>query len=1095
MKKQFLFLAMCIATILSANAQTSVWDGSHTTWTKGAGTQADPYLIENAAQLAHLAYIVNNGIGAKSERIVGANTYWKLATNIDLKGSENFQWAPIGYYNSDADYYAFGGNFDGNGKTIANLYINTITLERIGLFGFTDGASIENFGIIGNGSITRGYVSPIRTNPAVGGIVGYANNTIISNCYNTENVFSYASYPYPFYSYSYSGGIVGYANNTTISNCYNTGNISASSSFFYYNGFVTVPTATYYSGGIVGYGNSTIINYCYNTGNISVITAADDGYVTAVYSSGIVGYGSSIIINYCYNTGNISAISSYSVSSSFTYYSYAGGIGNGSSTINYCYNAGNVSATTAYNNIYTNRSYSYSGGISGNGSPTINSCYNVGTVFAYSSQNWSWGGISVDFTSVINCYYANTSEGKSSVGTPKTNEFMKTAEFVSLLNSNNFAFKLDVPPFANDGYPTLTKGFDMQLFPATNITQTHAILKCLLRIGEVNVITKQIVFNNQTINLNSTDTLLTHTISGLNPNTEYSYTFRAINSDNDTCKLTGSFTTLPITVTTQSATNVTQTKATLNGEVVFGDATVTTKGFEYKLSTEPNFTSVNVSGSSSNITSNLTGLLPNSAYQFRVFCTSGGENFYGELNNFSTLPVTAITFAATNITRSTATLNGKTSFGDATVIEQGFILNGKTIALSNTNATLTYSATDLPHAAQCSYQTYCTTAGGTVYGEVQNFTTPAFNTDGTGYLIENKEDLILLANLVNGGNSFSGQTFILANDINLPIAPNNILSIGNYQTNRPFSGTFHGNGKRIYNVYIDEPNTPYQGFFGYTKDAYLYEVGLVNITASGRNYTGGMVAYAENTRINDSYVSGGTLFALSYCGGLVGYQTQGTNSIITGCYNTCTVSGNNYVGGLLGYSNQGTVRNSYAAALVTGQSAGVGAIIGGAQDVLSYNCYFNDSITGQPFAIGENNISTRSTSSEGNMSSDDMRMQAFVNTLNQGLVTPVWKSDYKEAINNGFPILIWQSNQASGIVETLRATSLQVYPNPAKDYIFIQSEQPIEKIEIYNQSGICVLKNNNPTKMLDVSDLSNGFYLVRIYVNGIPVNKKIIVRK
>ena len=129
------------------------------------------------------------------------------------------------------------------------------------------------------------------------------------------------------------------------------------------------------------------------------------------------------------------------------------------------------------------------------------------------------------------------------------------------------------------------------------------------------------------------------------------------------------------------------------------------------------------------------------------------------------------------------------------------------------------------------------------------------------------------------------------------------------------------------------------------------------------------------------------------------------------------------------------------------------------------------------------------------MSSDNMRMQAFVNTLNQGLVTPVWKPDYKEVVNNGFPILIWQSNQNTGIIETLRATSLQIYPNPAKDYIFIQSEVPVEKVEIYNQSGICVLKNNNPTEILDVSDLSNGFYLVRIYVNGIPANKKIIVRK
>ena len=377
-----------------------------------------------------------------------------------------------------------------------------------------------------------------------------------------------------------------------------------------------------------------------------------------------------------------------------------------------------------------------------------------------------------------------------------------------------------------------------------------------------------------------------------------------------------------------------------------------------------------------------------------------------------------------------------------------------------------------------------------------------FNSNDNGeFLIENKEDLILLANLVNNGNTFSGQTFILANDITLPNTSNNILSIGNKNTDCPFSGTFRGNGKRIYNVYIDEPNTPYQGFFGYTKDAYLYEVGLVNITASGRNYTGGMVAYAENTRINDSYVSGGTLFALNYCGGLVGYQTSGTNSIITSCYNTCTVTGNNYVGGLLGYSDQGTVRNSYVAALVTGNGNGVGAIIGGAQDVLNYNCYFNDSITGQSFAIGENNISLKASSSEGNMSSGDMRMQAFVTTLNQGLVTPVWKQDYKEAINNGFPILIWQTNQSTGAGVGAQLIAPEIYPNPAKDYLFIQSDEPVERVEIYNQSGVCVLKfspslfQRGISETLDVSGLTTGFYLARLYVNGMTETRKIIIKK
>ena len=1198
MKKQFLFLAMCIATILSANAQTSVWDGSHTSWTKGDGTQANPYQIENAAQLAHLAYIVNNGIGASSGRIVGANTYWKLMTDIDLKGSDSFQWTPIGYYNSTSDYYSFGGNFDGNNHTIANLFINTTTLQYIGLFGYTDGASIKNTGITGSTSVT----TSVSTNACAGGIVGYANNTIFDNCYNTGNIS--ASYTSTSYSAS-SGGIAGYAvgSGTTINNCYNTGNISSSpvTSYLSYSysstsycggiiGYIDRYTAinncyntgnisssssssddysdnfyTSYSGGVIGYiaGDGTNINNCYNTGNISSSTTVNYSYTP--YSGGIVGYiagngttiincsnagiistsnpasslfspcfggivgyiASSTIINNCFNTGNMSVSISYS--SSATYFSGIVGYVY-SAIINNCYNSGNISIS--FSNSASTYGYSYSSGIAECTYGIINNCYNSGTISSSYPFSYSAGivGSLYNGTTINNCYNVGTligtykggivaSDGSVSVsgtvnnsyylitcggagaGESKTEVFMKDAGFATILNNGQgFAYKSDVSPFVNNGYPVLTKGFDMQLRPVENIKQASATLQCLLNVGDVNITAKQLVCNNQTINLTSTDTLLTQTISGLIPNTAYSYTFRAINAQNDTCKLTGTFTTLPITVTTQDATNITQTKATLNGTVTFGDATVT-KGFEYKLSTETNFTSVSVSGSNTNIVYNLTNLLPNGTYQFRAFYTISGNTTYGTVLNFTTLGVTTTTNPATNITRSTATLNGASSFGDATVIEQGFILTeptgNDTIAVSNTTATLTYNTTDLAHGAAFSYKTYCTTAGGTVYGAVQNFNTPAFNTSGTDYLIEDKDDLILLANLVNGGNPFSGQTFVLANDITLPNTPNNILSIGDANIGRPFSGTFNGNGKRIYNVYIDQPNTPYQGFFGYTQNAYLYEVGLVNITASGRNYTGGMVGYADNTKIDNSYVSGGTLFALSYCGGLVGYQTPGTNSIITGCYNTCTVTGNNYVGGLLGYSDQGTVRNSYVAALVTGNGAGVGAIIGGAQDVLNYNCYFNDSITGQSFAIGENNISTASqrASGDGSMSSGDMRLQTFVTTLNQGLTTPVWKGDYSDPINNGFPILIWQSNQQTGIVKTTPPTSLKVYPNPAVNFVHIQSGAPVERVEIYSQSGACVLINTNVTDKLDVSGLANGTYLARIYMNGIPATWKIIIKK
>ena len=98
------------------------------------------------------------------------------------------------------------------------------------------------------------------------------------------------------------------------------------------------------------------------------------------------------------------------------------------------------------------------------------------------------------------------------------------------------------------------------------------------------------------------------------------------------------------------------------------------------------------------------------------------------------------------------------------------------------------------------------------------------------------------------------------------------------------------------------------------------------------------------------------------------------------------------------------------------------------------------------------------------------------------------KNYYYTLINGQLEVL-----QGSN-VETLSATSLQVYPNPATNFIYIQSESPVEKIEIYNQSGVCMLINDNVTEKTDVSGLANGFYLARIYVDGIPVNKKIVIK-
>ena len=544
---------------------------------------------------------------------------------------------------------------------------------------------------------------------------------------------------------------------------------------------------------------------------------------------------------------------------------------------------------------------------------------------------------------------------------------------------------------------------------------------------------------------------------------------------------------------------MTQSHATLNGNLNIGDANISSQGFQYKKATDSEYQTVAVSGSG-DVSKTISNLTPNIQYRFRVFCIPQGcEPIYGQEKTFNTLTINVTTYAASNLTESSATLNGYIDIGDAEVTAKGFKYwptnepqNVSTVTVSTTG----YISATVNNLTQQTYQYRAFAESyGTYQGENQAFTISWLNND-TIY-VNNADMLRWVADQCNSGNSFAGKYVKLTNDITLPLnVPNNMISIGSYPS-RPFKGTFDGNGKLITNLYIDQPNTPYQGFFGYTQNANLFNVGLVNITASGRNYTGGMVAYAQNTHMRDCYVNGGTLFALSYCGGLVGYQEQGTNSIISGCYNTCEVTGNNYVGGLIGFSNYSTVRNSYVAGRVAAQGEPVGAIIGGANEVLMYYCYFSTELTGQTNAIGENNFKD---GGEG-LTNEQMRDPQFVATLNQGLVTPVWKADYTSPINNGFPIIMWQQSGTTNIEEnTATGNPLSLYPNPSSGFVTIQSDDPsilLKHAEIYDIMGRKVISEalGGQSQGFSIAKLHAGIYHVRIQTNnGGYTNLKLVIQ-
>ena len=91
------------------------------------------------------------------------------------------------------------------------------------------------------------------------------------------------------------------------------------------------------------------------------------------------------------------------------------------------------------------------------------------------------------------------------------------------------------------------------------------------------------------------------------------------------------------TVTTNTATNVQQGTATLNGTVSNPDnVTLSAKGFQWKQASAGDYTTVTVTDDE--LTYNLSGLTAGTEYTFRAFITFDDNTVYGNEANFTTLP-------------------------------------------------------------------------------------------------------------------------------------------------------------------------------------------------------------------------------------------------------------------------------------------------------------------------------------------------------------------------------------------------------------------------------------------------------------------------
>ncbi len=264
----------------------------------GSGTENDPYLILNPIQLNQLRNFLNK-----------SGVYFKLMADIDLTEfledeNPDMGWQPVGTSSEP-----FKGILDGNGRTISGLWTRRGTTSYVGLFGYTNGATLKDLSLIGN-VLGEEYVAAFS---------GYSISTNMNNCHY-EGIVQ---------GNSYVGGCAGYiTENSQLTNCSITnGTIFASGNYVggicgYSYSFNTITECCVYAeikgidyvGGICGdaYGaeNVTNVQYSQFMGNVEGNSYVG-GLIGRMYRYSEDGFDTVSDIIACYATGNVIANGDY----------------------------------------------------------------------------------------------------------------------------------------------------------------------------------------------------------------------------------------------------------------------------------------------------------------------------------------------------------------------------------------------------------------------------------------------------------------------------------------------------------------------------------------------------------------------------------------------------------------------------------------------------------------------------------------------------------------------------------------------------------------------------------------------------------------
>lgn len=331
------------------------------------------------------------------------------------------------------------------------------------------------------------------------------------------------------------------------------------------------------------------------------------------------------------------------------------------------------------------------------------------------------------------------------------------------------------------------------------------------------------------------------------------------------------------------------------------------------------------------------------------------------------------------------------------------------------------------------------------------------------YIVDNVVDEGTVDEYHYGLDDFKGKTIRLAADLDMggvydegtdtwsgpnymPIGGQYCMDITDSTTklSASFNGTFDGQGHTVSNIYSNRRTD-----FSFS---YSQSIGLIgrlgvhdsdpvetrssncavrNVAVDGYIYggrsVGGIVgkfgktdggATVENCVNNANVVSTDA----KGVGGIVGSSWNGGS--ISNCYNTGTIAGGSPAGGICG-SNEITVKNCYNVGTITSSNGANYAMGIGSQNYPSstfISCYW---LAGASAGGG---IYQSTVIDCAEKTADELKAPAMLDLLN---ADKAFVAD-TENINNGYPILAWQSDEVKSLqIATLSTIDRQLYTGSA----------------------------------------------------------------